>query len=219
VADFELGITEVTQRQFAAFVAATRRTEPGEYCWVRAPIGQPQPPGRWQFPGADPDEPVVCVTQEEAESYAAWLGETTGRRVRLPTSAEWEYAARGGGRPIAYPWGNAWPPPPGAANIADRSVKNATYGDAEALPLTDYDDGARYSMPVASTSPNELGLYDMSGNVWERVGDHADPCIVRGGSWDNASPVLLSTSGKELVGCNKPRTAAMGFRVARDVTR
>lgn len=139
---FRIGRYPVTNEEFLAFVLDTR--------W-------PHRPSAWShgtYPLASSNHPVYSVSPETADAYAAWLAERTGRRFRLPTEAEWEYAASGGdGR--EYPWGDEWDPE--LANTA------------EAGPLT--------STPVGihpgGRSP--FGVYDMAGNVEEYVADDYRP--------------------------------------------
>jgi formylglycine-generating enzyme required for sulfatase activity len=168
------------------------------------------PNANWTFPQQGDTYPVVCVTRQEATAYAEWLGSEMNARVRLPTGLEWEYAARSGGGSSAYSWGSTWPPPPRAANIADRAAQALVYNANETRPAAEYDDGFVYSAPVGSTTPNALGLYDMTGNVYEWVGD---ACSVRGGSWDDGeeSSWLLTTKARN-VDCGD-RFSALGFRV------
>jgi sulfatase modifying factor 1 len=121
---FEIGICQVTNGEFASFVSAT---------------GHPLPP----TPFLDPDQPVVAVSWFDAVAYCDWLSEVTRRRVRLPTEAEWECAARGGAEGMRYPWGNE-------------------------LPVQDDADGPR---PIARGAPNGYGLYDICENVHEWCSD------------------------------------------------
>ena len=98
------------------------------------------------------DHPVVHVNWEDAVAYLTWAGK------RLPTEAEFEYAARNGGKEMLYPWGNEREP-------AGTFMCNYWQGD---FPLDRQDkDGYLVTAPIKTFKPNELGLYDISGNVWE----------------------------------------------------
>lgn len=125
------------------------------------------PGASWQHPtgpdssieGLD-DHPVVQVSWEDAAAYAEWAGK------RLPTEAEWEYAARYGhdGEPLA--WGDELTP----GGVHHANVWQGTF------PLEDLgEDGFTGAAPVGSFPPNELGLVDMVGNVWEWTADRFDP--------------------------------------------
>lgn len=145
---FALGRTEITVGQYRACVA-TRA------CRDRQP--------RWSAP----DMPMTDVTAKDAEDYLAWLSARTGKRYRLPTEAEWEFAARAGTR-TAYPWGETMEPGRAICQTCD--------------PRFDH-----RPAPVAATAANPWGLFDMNGNVWEWTrecwpGD-CSRRAVRGGSW------------------------------------
>jgi formylglycine-generating enzyme required for sulfatase activity len=127
---FWMAKTELTFKQWNAFLTAT---------------GYPQ--GRSS--AQSDDHPVVSITWEDAQAYCAWFSQTYGRVVRLPSEAEWEYAARGGLRDQQYPNGDS---------ISPREANYASDGPVR----------------VASYPPNGYGLYDMAGNVFEWVGDWYD---------------------------------------------
>ena len=104
------------------------------------------------------NHPVVCVTYEDAAAYSRWAGK------RLPSEAEWEYAARGGLAEKKYEWGNSPPPADKGSTPADWPC-NIWQGN---FPYEDWaTDGYSGTAPVRSYKPNGLGLFDMTGNVWE----------------------------------------------------
>jgi formylglycine-generating enzyme required for sulfatase activity len=184
---------EVTNAQYKKFVQATGHKKPEGMGYVN---------GKWQNgfkPWSDPnfngdDQPVVCVSWEDAKAYADWAGK------RLPTEAEWEKAARGGVKEKKYVWGDDWPPPRSAGNFADISAPRLLSD----FVIIDY----AYTAPVGSFKSNGrygYGLYDMAGNVWEWCEDWYDsnyyatspksnPAgpssgsyhVCRGGSWDTS---------------------------------
>ena len=193
--------------------------------------------------------PVVNISWDDAARYANWLSKAEGlplvyeeqdgrmrlmqppgRGYRLPTEAEWAYAARIAGRkqPARYPWpGRLFPPPQLQGNYADASARTL-------LPLVigDYQDKYAATAPVASFGPNPAGLYDLDGNVAEWVQDYysvypgvvgkasTDPLgpkdgrhhVVRGSSWRDATMTELRLSYRDY--SEKPRND-LGFRVAR----
>lgn len=136
--------------------------------------------------------PVINVSWEDAQAYAKWLSQTTGKRYRLPTEAEWEYAARSGGQD------QTWAGTSDAGQLNQYAVFEADRPE-----------------PVGSKKPNGLSLYDMSGNVWEWVEDcwhenyngapangsgwlaaNSGKCsrrVLRGGSWFNLPENLLTS--------------------------
>ena len=134
----------------------------------------------------DDSHPVVCLSWLDAISYCNWRSRQEGLEAcyrikgsevswnsqansyHLPTEAEWEYAARSRGKDYKYSWGNGDPLIIGekAANIRDETAKRE-WGEHVKTWWHNYDDGFLYTAPVASFAPNELGLYDISGNVYE----------------------------------------------------
>jgi formylglycine-generating enzyme len=127
---FWMATTEMTFKQWNAFLVASGY-----------PKGQSQ--------AQSDDHPVVSITWEDAKAYADWFSKTYGVVARLPSEAEWEYAARGGLRSQQYPNGDSLSP------------REANYASAGVVR-------------VASYLPNDYGLYDMAGNVFEWVGDWYD---------------------------------------------
>ncbi len=174
---FEIARTPITNAQYAAFVAATGHRAPDVVAetWRGYKLIHPYSrTRRHAWAGGVPPEgraqhPVVLVSHADARAYAAWLGETTGRRWRLPSEREWEKAARGpDGR--RFPWGEAWDP--ARLNSHDR-------GPFDTLPVA--------SLP-AGASP--MGLLDAAGQVFEWTATPAPGAggrfIVKGGSWDDS---------------------------------
>ena len=166
------------------------------------------------------DHPVVHVSWADASAYAAWAGN------RLPTEAEWEFAARGGLRQKRYPWGDTLTP-------GGRHVCNVWQG--EFPNVNAIKDGYAGTAPVDAFEPNAYGLYNMSGNVWEWCADWFGTVHPRGPVVDPKGPP--SGEGKITKGgsylchasyCNRYRVAArtastpdsstgnMGFRCAAD---
>lgn len=126
-----------------------------------------EPAASWRAPagpGSDivgkDDQPVTCVTYEDAAAFAEWAGK------RLPTEAEWEFAARGGLEKKIFTWGDEMKP-------GDRWMANTWQGD---FPNSNTaEDGFVRAAPVRSFPPNGYGLHDMAGNVWEICADFYDP--------------------------------------------
>jgi formylglycine-generating enzyme required for sulfatase activity len=204
VDDFYLGKYEVTVGQFRAFVNATGyRTEAEKGDGADHFTGSGWKIGaniNWRNPGLSQTDrhPVVCVSYNDAVAFVEWLSRTAGKTYRLPTEAEWEYAARSGGKKYKYSWGNGSP----SGNIGDISVKRE-FPEWPNSIWEGYNDGYAFTAPVGSFSPNELGLYDMTGNVWEWCSDwfgvkyysesrRTNPQgpdsgqfrVIRGGSWN-----------------------------------
>ena len=180
-------------------------------------------------PGAD--YPVEQVTWDEAKEFCQRLmtglpDKLKGKYVfRLPTDAEWSVAV---GLPEEIgttpkdkdenikdvrPWGTDWPPPSGAGNYADKSCQQK-YPSYKAIE--GYADGHAGTAPVGSFKPNQYGLYDLGGNLWEWCEDlyasDQKRRVLRGGSWGDSDPrVLLSSfrGGVEPGG----RDVRNGFRV------
>ena len=221
---FAVGVHEVTRSEFGRFVSATGHAM-GNACWTYEDEAWRNRAGRhWQAPGfpqTDRD-PAVCVSWDDAQAYVAWLSRQTGRRYRLLSEAEWEFAARAGTRAARY-WGED----------ESGSCRHANGVDAGAgSDETACNDGHARTAPVGSYAANAFGLHDVLGNVWEWTQDcwHDDyagapsdgrawergACkrrVVRGGSWINR-PQFLRAAFRVW---NAPgyRSANFGFRVAR----
>jgi formylglycine-generating enzyme required for sulfatase activity len=159
--------------------------------------------------------PVRDVSWDDAQAYLQWLGKVSGKAYRLPTEAEWEYAARGG-TASKYWWGDGMQP--GKANCKECGDPWRQEGPAD----------------VGSFAANPYGLHDMNGSVWEWVGDcwhtsykgapddgsaweekNCGSRVIRGGSWREGGSYMMSTTRfKYDAGV---RHSQNGFRVARDV--
>jgi formylglycine-generating enzyme required for sulfatase activity len=245
---FALAKYETTKGEFAAFVRET-----GYVASNTCPLWQgtktvPTPGTNWQsHPFAKTDRhPLLCVSREDTNAYVAWLAAKTGQKYRLPSEAEWEYAAReGGARPVATGVnGNGLCR---VGNVADAALKKEVPDWPSAV--VDCDDGyGRTTAPVGSFAPNAFGLHDMQGNVWEFTEDcyaesyaaapidgsaHQETdCqrrTVRGGGWLNGPGLTQGMTGAvsgdgEHRPANRGRNSpgahfdSMGFRVARGVS-
>ena len=189
VDDFAIGQYPVTFNEYDRYCEETGREKPDDEEWGRG------------------DRPVINICWEDAYDYTQWLAKVTGQPYRLPTEAEWEYAARGG-TTTAYWWGE---------KFEQHQVNcNGSHGK---------------TTPVDTFKPNPFGLYDMLGNVWEWTGslykdnydgsekntaDREDSSlrVIRGGSWDFKSRYARSATR----GRNYPyaRGYDLGFRLAQD---
>ncbi|WP_020504670.1 caspase, EACC1-associated type [Lamprocystis purpurea] len=227
---FAIGKYEVTVAQFRAFVAANKgyqtEAEKGDGCYGwKDGSWQQDKAFSWRSVGfaQTEDAPVVCVSWNDAQDYIAWLSRATGKTYRLPTEAEWEYAARAG------------------------TEKPFWTGDCISTDQANYDGNYDYNgcgaktgvyrqqtLPVASLAANPWGLHQVAGNVWEwTCSAYADPyngnemkCnskndanvgpnrAVRGGAW-NLQPSWLRSADRNWDGPSN-RSDTLGFRLAQD---
>lgn len=224
LAPFEMSETEVTFAQYDAFCEATGKDKPDDEGWGRD------------------ERPVINVDWYDAVAYCNWLSEQQGYRpvytidgnevsadwsangYRLPTEAEWEYAAREGGRKVRF------------GNGQDTARAEEINFDASADYKEPYSEVGPYreqTVPVRSFSPNALGLYEMSGNVyewcWDWYGDYSGRSqtnprgpnsgvlrVLRGGSW-LSYPVFCRVSYRARNPLHRPsrRFGYIGFRLTR----
>ncbi len=143
---FGIGKYEVTFAEYDKFAEATGREKPSDEGWGRG------------------NRPVINVSWDDATAYAKWLSQQTSRRYRLPTEAEWEYTARAGTETARY-WGNDPNDACRYANVHDNTSKQENNG----FSWTHHKctDGYAQTAPVGRFKPNNFGLFDMLGNVWE----------------------------------------------------
>lgn len=245
---FWMAPTVVTNDEFAQFIAATGYvTEAESFGWSyvfeaflpadfeetravqSAPWWRQVFGADWQHPEGPhsnldkrSDHPVVHVSHRDAEAYAAWVG------LRLPTEAEWEYAARGGLKQKKYPWGEQLTP-------GNKHRCNIWQGNFPSKNTRQ--DGHLGTAPVTTYKPNKFGLYNMVGNVWEWCSDwfspsfHANGPLVNpvGPPFGNAKVMRGGSYLCHRSYCNRYRNSArtsntpdsstghMGFRLARSV--
>ena len=203
---FYLDKCEVTVAEFRNFCKATHYSMPKQPSWNNE------------------NHPVVNVSWNAAQRYAKWKGK------RLPTEAEWEYAARIGNKRLYYSWGNVKPSRRRGGNIADESIRaEKRYWKI----WKGYYDGFVYTSPVGHFYPNQFGLYDMTGNVCEWCSDWYDAAyyknspnnnpkgpvkgthkVLRGGSWNMDPKKVLTT--KRFYFRPDVELDYIGFRCATD---
>ncbi|MFI5303596.1 MAG: formylglycine-generating enzyme family protein [Nitrospiria bacterium] len=236
--DFYFAKELVTLKEFKQFVDETHyQTEAEEpFGETKEPVGCVGWNGKdwkvdkktnWRTPGfkQEDNHPVVCVTWKDSNKFAAWKNIKTSLAWRLPTEAEWEYAARNRGQKIKFSWGDG--PPKG--NVGDLAFKDKVPNN----PVWEgYNDGYPFTSPVHAFKPNELGLFDMTGNVWEWVFDWFDEGyykkspkenpqgpmsgqmrVLRGGSWGNGDPLNIRTTYRGHF-IPDARSSFLGFRLA-----
>ena len=198
VKGFKMGKYEVTFEEYDLFAHATGR-----------PLPEDDGYGRGRYP-------VFRVSWTDANAYAAWLSKKTNKHYRLPTEAEWEYAARTGTTMATY-WGEHFTPEKTCQYINYMDCKNAM----------------KRAMPVGSFKANDWGLYDMLGNVLEMTGsayygqyngaeqrqanlNDGKSRVTRGGSWHkDISSIRFAWRGRTQI---DRRHDLMGFRLAQDLT-
>ena len=233
VSDFYMGKYEVTNAEFVKFLNAKGNQTEGDKTWIDLD-------GKWEdekcrifqsgssfkVESGYENYPVLYVSWYGATAYCQWLGS----QYRLPTEAEWEYAAGNGSRHTKYSWGNGDPSGKKGGNVSDKTAKaKFSYFSA----FENYTDGYIYTAPVGEFDANDFGLFDMSGNVWEWCSDWYDAeyyknspskdpkgptsakevRVLRGGSWD-AYPEYCRVANRNR---NNPyyRYYNIGFRVVR----
>jgi formylglycine-generating enzyme required for sulfatase activity len=202
IEDFEILDHPVTNAEYKVFVDKTGHPVPLHWAGGRVPEGKT-------------DHPVIFVNRTDVLAYLRWLTEKEGRIHRLPTTVEFEYAARGGLTGKMYPWGDE--DPQGRANYDIQ-------GDRR------FDRWQEYLKPARWGSANDYGLHGMAGNVWQMTANHHDPATARykyriddpaqiensvmGGSW--ARTVGYLKCGYQLGISAGIRYPDLGFRPVRE---
>lgn len=205
VAAFDLGKYEVTFSQYDTFARATGRALPKDHGWGRG------------------NRPVINVSWNDAKDYIRWLNRNTAGGYRLPSEAEWEYAAQAGSR--------------GDWSFSGDDSKLCKFGNGVASISKACQESFSNTAPVGSFLPNRNGLHDVHGNVWEWVEDcwhknydgaprtakawvGSGSCttrVLKGGSWYDGSYQMRSS--KRHKGAKATRRHTIGFRIARTRTR
>ena len=215
VSAFAMGRYEVTVGEFRQFVNATKyvtEAEKGDGCKIyKAGSWKKVDDANWRNPyfSQEDNQPVTCVSWNDATAYTEWLSKETGQVYRLPMEVQWEYAARAGTE-TKYWWGNE-------------------IGSNKANCWKSYcRDSFEYTAPVGSFAANLFGLYDMAGNVWEwtcseyeesyngkekSCSSNADLFVLRGGSWYISAGWVRSAN--RIRSSRAIRGTLGGFRLAR----
>ncbi len=228
IAPFVMAQGEITVGDLRTYETQTGLTIP-RGCWVWTAEGRMRfrDDAYWGAPGFDvtDDSPAACLSWNDAVAYTAWLStEDTGGTWRLPSEAEFEYAARAG-KGVDYPW------PDGLAGIC-AAVNGADADSRFRWRNTACADGSEAPVPASAFPANGFGLSHMIGNLWEwtqdcfnpshrgapgdgsaRITGNCDSRMLRGGSWDDPVENLRASYR---VGIPRDRRQAnVGFRPVR----
>jgi formylglycine-generating enzyme required for sulfatase activity len=226
---FWIGKVEVTNEQYARFDPEheSRFEHKGSWWFNRWDLG---------WPLNSPQQPVVRVSQKEALAFCQWLSGQSGARVTLPTEAQWEYACRAG-TATRLSFGDLNADFSTHANFADWTIRDLAYDVRNQYPPDlvpregRYNDGTLVTSDVGQFKPNNFGLHDMHGNVWEwtrsayrpypyRETDgrnspgSGEPIVARGGSWYDRP--LRGRSAYRLKYPAWQKVYNVGFRVVID---
>jgi formylglycine-generating enzyme required for sulfatase activity len=219
VSDFYIGKYEVTVAEFEKFIKAAGYKTDAEkegYSYIWIDKWEKMEGVYWKYDAegnqklrSDYNHPVIHVSWNDATAYCKWLKETTGKGYRLPTEAEWQYAAGGGNKSKGYTYSGS------------NTIGNVAWY---------YKNSDSKTHPVGQKSSNELGIYDMSGNVWEWCSDwygsdyyknsssnnpkganSGTYRVLRGGAWDG-SPASCRIADRS-ISTPAYRYNNVGFRV------
>jgi formylglycine-generating enzyme len=238
---FKLAKNEITMEEFRKFINATHFSTDAERntvesgCWSYQNESEKHwnwwQWANWKVPvqgvALTLRTPITCVSLYDVLAYIQWLNKETGQEYRLPTEAEWEYAARAGTTTARY-WGNNPDISCGYANVAD----NTQLGSAKWPQMHNCEDGYFFTATISSLRANKFGLHDMLGNVWEwtcskyeekytgaeevctDIKPGSDVLIsIRGGGWNADAPRVRAAYRNWGVAWS--RQANQGFRLVR----
>ena len=225
---FAIGKHEITRGEFGEFVLDTGYNY-GVGCNVYDGRKRKyDEDANWRSPGYPQTNrhPAVCISWEDANAYTIWLSRKTGENYRLPTEAEWEYAARAGSKTSRF-WGDEPEKACAFANVYDKTSEEKHQYTYAAHPC---EDGYAETAPVGSFKANDFGLFDMIGNAREWTQDcwhenyqgapanglawNTGPCeerVRRGGTWQH--PVSYARSAYRGKTGPTTRVFLIGFRV------
>ena len=245
---FYMGKFEVTVGQFAAFIAETNYKTDAEKNDDKSTSGSliyvddindftRNESVNWRHdesgrvrPSTQFDYPVIHVSYNDAVAFCEWLSQKEGKKYRLPTEAEWEYAAGNGTKHTRYSWGDSAEKEI-SGNIADETAKQKL---GVSRIFNGYTDHYVFSAPVGRFRPNSLGIHDMTGNVWEWCSDWYDSDsyrlrskhevnptgmeygiyrAIRGGSWGSSPRFARVTNRNDFIVYSYDRAPYIGFRV------
>jgi formylglycine-generating enzyme required for sulfatase activity len=241
-AEFALGVDEVTVEQFAVFVQETQyQTDAEKQGFAYGYVGgvfRRHDGYTWRRTGFKQagSHPVVNVSWNDAKAFCTWLGKRSGKSVRLPTEAEWEYACRAGAT-TEYPWGNDLARSKEFANVFEQSALREFPESLREPPpegMPSWDDGYVYTAPVGQFRPNAFGLHDMIGNCAEWCEDYYGPYtpgpnkdpkgpvsgtdrVIRGGSWKDL--IQYCRTASRSYGAPEDACDWIGFRVCVELSR
>lgn len=232
VGQFRQFVEDTDYHQGKTYVSTAEQRGKGCYVWnVEKKEAEQLPERHWKNPGFEQtdDHPVVCVSWDDATAYVQWLSRRTGAQYRLPSEAEWEYAARADTVTARYYRDDL------QCDYANGLGQEGKMIADSGWILAECDDAHVYTAPVGSFGQNHFGLFDMLGNAWEWTqdcwhehysnapvdgsawlesdGGDCDRRVVRGGSWLSDPPILRSADrnryGTDSAG------GSLGFRIAR----
>lgn len=235
-----VAVHETRVKDYARFSEATGRAVPHydpRTAAANTELGLNYDGHSWKHPNFEQseDHPVVRLTREDMEAFCMWLTErdrTAGliaptQSYRLPADLEWSEAAgliedpnltiaERSARPSEFPWGSAWPIPPGAGNFGGYEAIDSSAW-MQFRPLEGWSDGYARTAPVGSFSANPLGFHDLAGNVQELI---LEPMVINGSTMQTARPSCFFTNSPKALKISAradvPNLGSMilGFRIA-----